>query len=175
MHSNSIARHISPMFYAKSLLPRLDKLLPVRSCLQNFYQCGGVSNWDMWLIETCFCSWLYDRYSSQQDLCTITLELAGKLPSFFRKFSHVFVKVSLRSFWSSSHRRGCSYKCTFHGMRCSKDIFSPMWIFSYGVAGYKSHKPRTFSLYINLQINVGTYIWMPVCLTASSTGMPTFY
>ena len=94
----------------------------------------------MWLIVTCFCSWLYDRYSSQQDLYTMTLELAGKLPSFFRKFSHVFVKVSLRSFWSSSHRRGCSYKCTFHGMRCSKDIFSPMWIFSCGVAGFKSQK-----------------------------------
>ena len=31
MHSNSIARHFSPMFHAKSLLPRLDKLLPVRN------------------------------------------------------------------------------------------------------------------------------------------------
>ena len=27
------------MFHAKCLLPRLDRLLPVRSCLQNFYQC----------------------------------------------------------------------------------------------------------------------------------------
>ena len=31
MHSNSIGRHFSPMFHAKSLLPRLDKLLPVRN------------------------------------------------------------------------------------------------------------------------------------------------
>ena len=29
-HSNSIARHFSPTFHAKSLLPRLDKSLPVR-------------------------------------------------------------------------------------------------------------------------------------------------
>ena len=27
------------MFPAKCLLPRLDRLLHVRSCLQNFYQC----------------------------------------------------------------------------------------------------------------------------------------
>ena len=31
MHSNSIARHFSPMFHAKSFLTRLDKFLPVRS------------------------------------------------------------------------------------------------------------------------------------------------
>ena len=39
MYSNSLARHFSSMFHAKCLLPRLDRLLPVRSCLQNFYQC----------------------------------------------------------------------------------------------------------------------------------------
>ena len=39
MHSNSITRHLSPMFHAKSLLPRLDKLLPVTSWLKYFYQC----------------------------------------------------------------------------------------------------------------------------------------
>ena len=38
MCSNSLARQFSSMFHAKCLLPRLDKLLPVRSCLQNFYQ-----------------------------------------------------------------------------------------------------------------------------------------
>ena len=38
MYSNSIARHFSSMFLAKCLLPRLDRLLLVRSCLQNFYQ-----------------------------------------------------------------------------------------------------------------------------------------
>ena len=27
------------MFHAKCLLPRLDELLLLRSCLQNFYQC----------------------------------------------------------------------------------------------------------------------------------------
>ena len=39
MYSNSLARQFSSMFHAKCLLPRLDKLLPLRSCLQNFYQC----------------------------------------------------------------------------------------------------------------------------------------
>ena len=39
MCSNSLARQFSSMFHAKCLLPRLDKFLPVRSCLQNFYQC----------------------------------------------------------------------------------------------------------------------------------------
>ena len=39
MCSNSLARQFSSMFHAKCLLPRLDKLLHVRSCLQNFYQC----------------------------------------------------------------------------------------------------------------------------------------
>ena len=38
MYSNSLARHVSSMFHAKCLLPRLDRLLLVRSCLQNFYQ-----------------------------------------------------------------------------------------------------------------------------------------
>ena len=39
MCSNSLARQFSSMFHAKCLLPRLDKLLLVRSRLQNFYQC----------------------------------------------------------------------------------------------------------------------------------------
>ena len=39
MYSNSLARQFSSMFHAKCLLPRLDRLLLVRSCLQNFYQC----------------------------------------------------------------------------------------------------------------------------------------
>ena len=38
MYSNSLARHFSSMFHAKCLLTRLDRLLFVRSCLQNFYQ-----------------------------------------------------------------------------------------------------------------------------------------
>ena len=44
MYSNSLARHFSSMFHAKCLLPRLDRLLPVRSCLQNFYQCSCCIN-----------------------------------------------------------------------------------------------------------------------------------
>ena len=40
MYSNSLARHFSSIFHAKCLLPRLDRLLVVRSCLQNFYQWG---------------------------------------------------------------------------------------------------------------------------------------
>ena len=39
MYSNSLARHFSSMVHAKYLLPRLDRLLLVRRCLQNFYQC----------------------------------------------------------------------------------------------------------------------------------------
>ena len=44
MYSNSLARHFSSMFHAKCLLPRLDRLLLLRSCLQNFYQCTGTSS-----------------------------------------------------------------------------------------------------------------------------------
>ena len=39
MFSNSFARHFSSMVHAKCLLPRLDRLLPIRSCLKYFYQC----------------------------------------------------------------------------------------------------------------------------------------
>ena len=44
MYSNLLTRHFSSMFHAKCLLPRLDRLLLVRSCLQNFYQCTNL-NW----------------------------------------------------------------------------------------------------------------------------------
>jgi hypothetical protein len=40
MYSNSLAQHFSPMSHTKCLLPRLDRLLPVRSCLKYFYQCN---------------------------------------------------------------------------------------------------------------------------------------
>ena len=40
MYSNSLLRHFSSMVHAKCLLPNMDRLLLVRSCLQNFYQCG---------------------------------------------------------------------------------------------------------------------------------------
>ena len=36
MYNNSLARHFSPMFHAKCLLPRLDTLLPVRSWPKKF-------------------------------------------------------------------------------------------------------------------------------------------
>ena len=39
VYGNSLARYFSSMVHAKCLLPRLDRLLLVRSCLQNFYQC----------------------------------------------------------------------------------------------------------------------------------------
>ena len=39
MYSNSLASQFSSMLHAKCLLTRLDKFLPVRSCLQNLYQC----------------------------------------------------------------------------------------------------------------------------------------
>ena len=39
VYSNSLARYFSSVFHAKCLLPRLDRLLPLRTCLQNFYQC----------------------------------------------------------------------------------------------------------------------------------------
>ena len=38
MYSNSLETHFSSISNAKCLLPRLDKFLPIRSCLQNFYQ-----------------------------------------------------------------------------------------------------------------------------------------
>ena len=34
VYSNSLTRHFSSMFHAKCLLLRLDRLLPLRSCLQ---------------------------------------------------------------------------------------------------------------------------------------------
>ena len=40
MYRNSLAIHFSSMVHAKCLLPRLDRLLLVRSCLQNLYQCA---------------------------------------------------------------------------------------------------------------------------------------
>ena len=59
MYSNSLARHFSSMFHAKCLLPRLDRLLLLRSCLQNFYQCspywlfiGRGSGLVMWIVTT---------------------------------------------------------------------------------------------------------------------------
>ena len=45
MYSNSLARQFSSMFHAKCLLPRLDRLLLLRSCLQNFYQCKSQWSW----------------------------------------------------------------------------------------------------------------------------------
>ena len=42
------------MFHAKCLLPRLDELLLLRSCLQNFYQCicGRVARGGRSLLST---------------------------------------------------------------------------------------------------------------------------
>ena len=50
MCSNSLARQFSYLFHAKYLLPSLDKLLPVRSCLQNFYQCTHIL-WEGHIIQ----------------------------------------------------------------------------------------------------------------------------
>ena len=44
MYSNSLLRHFSSMVHAKCLLPNIDRLLLVRSCLQNFYQCTNSSS-----------------------------------------------------------------------------------------------------------------------------------
>ena len=54
MYSNSLARHFSSMFHAKFLLPRLDRLLLVRSCLQNFYQCY---KWHSQFLTICTDLW----------------------------------------------------------------------------------------------------------------------
>ena len=54
MYSNSLARHFSSMFHAKCLLPRLDRLLLVRSCLQNFYQCY---KWHSQFLTICTDLW----------------------------------------------------------------------------------------------------------------------
>ena len=57
MCSNSLARQFSSMFHAKCLLPSLDKLLLVRSCLQNFYQCIVVFG----LSKKMFCNYRRTR------------------------------------------------------------------------------------------------------------------
>ena len=41
VYNNSLARHFSPMFHTRCLIPMLDRLLPVRSCLKYFYQCSS--------------------------------------------------------------------------------------------------------------------------------------
>ena len=46
MYSNSLLRHFSSMVHAKCLLPNIDRLLLVRSCLQNFYQCTVKLFWN---------------------------------------------------------------------------------------------------------------------------------
>ena len=58
MCTNSLARQFSSMFHAKCLLPRLDELLHVRSCLQNFYQ------WRCRFNERVSCN-TCTRYTSQ--------------------------------------------------------------------------------------------------------------
>ena len=63
MYSNSLARHFSSMFQAKCLLPRLDKLLLVRSWLKwiamesfqiilEMKQSGGISKRSLNLTHT---------------------------------------------------------------------------------------------------------------------------
>ena len=49
MYSNSLLRHFSSMVHAKCLLPNIDRLLLVRSCLQNFYQCVYPERTQRWL------------------------------------------------------------------------------------------------------------------------------
>jgi len=82
MYSNSLARHFSSKFHAKCLLPRLDRLLPARSCLQNFYQCRCV-NWHLtfdpsktlirWLLQCNICCHL--------KLVTIDKHWSGQMES----------------------------------------------------------------------------------------------
>ena len=59
MYSNSLARHFSSMFHAKCLPPRLDRLLLLRSCLQNFYQW-----WQLKKSKSLVPFWSYQLYSS---------------------------------------------------------------------------------------------------------------
>ena len=57
MCSNSLARQFSSIFQAKCLLPRLDKLLLVRSWLKYFYLCIAAV-WSVTFIKTnifCVC------------------------------------------------------------------------------------------------------------------------
>ena len=57
MYSNSLARHFSPMFHAKCLLPRLDKLLLIRSWLKYFYQwcfLRAIGFDSTWLLQSIF-------------------------------------------------------------------------------------------------------------------------
>ena len=64
-YSNSLARHFSSMVHAKCLLPRLDRLLPVRSCLQNFYQ------WS-WLVFVRFLEEIEDTKKTFRNYLTFS-------------------------------------------------------------------------------------------------------
>ena len=52
MYSNSLLRHFSSMVHAKCLLPNIDRLLLVRSCLQNFYQCFKHLTYNTYFLES---------------------------------------------------------------------------------------------------------------------------
>ena len=54
-YSNSLARHFSPLFHAKCLLPGLNKLLPVRSWLKYFYQWAKIKIQALSCIKIIIC------------------------------------------------------------------------------------------------------------------------
>ena len=62
MCSNSFARHFSPMFHAKCLLTRLDKLPPVRSWVKYFYQCLHPYFPSLWYMYVLYYSFLPTIY-----------------------------------------------------------------------------------------------------------------
>ena len=98
MYSNSLARQFSSMFHAKCLLPRLDELLLLRSCLQNFYQCWGQEVFYV-SLHSKPASALYNlkQYSNLllKPKATITVSIIYKIDLPLVFFSHKFLIPTL--------------------------------------------------------------------------------
>ena len=99
MHINSLTRHFSSMFHDKCLLPRLDKLLLIRSLLNYFYQC--MINCQLWLHFFSFLRTIkfpYQKFNSQRCLhnsvpmCHLPQYIEWGLSSF------IFIGFGLQKF-----------------------------------------------------------------------------
>ena len=86
MYSNSLARHFSPIFHTKCLLPRQDRLLPVRSCLKYFYQCTFILFWALNYCPDCSKTQrtiVYLNYSFSLYLCPNLTNLPPIDPGYY--------------------------------------------------------------------------------------------
>ena len=73
MYSNLLARHFSSKFHAKCLLPRLDRLLPARSCLQNFYQWTRNYCWQPEMPECHYATKYYSGPDTKNYILTLAI------------------------------------------------------------------------------------------------------